>query len=77
MDLIGYRKFGHNELDQPSFTNPLMYKQVAKMTPVARLYEKFLIDNEIMKADDIEKKKLEIREDMEVAYKLSKQLSYE
>lgn len=39
IDLIGYRKMGHNELDQPSFTQPLMYKQVAKMTPVARIYE--------------------------------------
>mmetsp|Transcript_10024 Transcript_10024/g.16846 ORF Transcript_10024/g.16846 Transcript_10024/m.16846 type:complete len:287 (+) Transcript_10024:981-1841(+) len=44
IDLIGYRKFGHNELDQPSFTQPLMYKQIAKMTPVVNIYEKQLID---------------------------------
>lgn len=44
IDLIGYRKFGHNELDQPMFTNPIMYTRVAQMTPVARIYEKFLID---------------------------------
>ena len=34
---------GHNELDQPSFTQPLMYKVVDKMTPVARKYEAQLI----------------------------------
>jgi len=44
VDLIGYRKMGHNELDQPSFTQPLMYKQVAKMTPVARIYEAELLE---------------------------------
>jgi 2-oxoglutarate dehydrogenase E1 component len=43
IDLIGYRKYGHNELDQPSFTQPMMYKQVAKMEPVARKYEKELL----------------------------------
>jgi 2-oxoglutarate dehydrogenase E1 component len=43
IDLIGYRKFGHNELDQPSFTQPLMYKVVNKMKPVRDIYREQLI----------------------------------
>jgi 2-oxoglutarate dehydrogenase complex dehydrogenase (E1) component-like enzyme len=34
---------GHNELDQPAFTQPLMYKIVAQMKPVAEKYEEQLI----------------------------------
>lgn len=38
IDLIGYRKFGHNELDQPAFTQPMMYKIIQKHKPVRDLY---------------------------------------
>ncbi len=40
IDLIGYRKMGHNELDQPAFTNPLMYKIVSGMENVKDKYRK-------------------------------------
>ena len=44
IDLVGYRKFGHNELDQPMFTQPKMYKKIASLKPVSELYKAKLIN---------------------------------
>lgn len=48
IDIIGYRKFGHNELDQPSFTQPLMYQQVNKMRNVLEIFEEKLISQGVL-----------------------------
>lgn len=65
IDLIGYRKFGHNELDQPSFTQPLMYKVVNQMKPVRDLYRSQLIEQGIPEESlaNIEKSARDIMED--------------
>jgi len=77
IDLIGYRKFGHNELDQPSFTQPLMYKQVAKMQPVAREYEAQLISEGVVTNEEIKGMKAKIAAELESAYTKSKTLEFE
>ncbi len=43
IDVIGYRKHGHNELDQPMFTQPLMYNKIAKKDNVLKIYEDRLV----------------------------------
>lgn len=39
IDLIGYRKMGHNELDNPFFTQPMMYAIVKNMKPTRDTYK--------------------------------------
>ena len=44
VDLICFRKHGHNELDDPTFTNPVMYKKVQARVSVPNKYEKEVLD---------------------------------
>lgn len=72
IDLIGYRRHGHNELDQPSFTQPLMYKQVAQMKPVASIYEAQLISEGVLTQEKSDELKGRVRKELERAYEASK-----
>jgi len=51
IDLIGYRRFGHNELDQPMFTQPIMYKLIKKMENIYKKYTKKLIAEGVITTD--------------------------
>eukprot|EP00920_Eleutheroschizon_duboscqi_P034313 GHVT01082480.1.p1 GENE.GHVT01082480.1~~GHVT01082480.1.p1 ORF type:complete len:1008 (-),score=159.05 GHVT01082480.1:884-3907(-) len=53
IDLIGYRRLGHNELDMPKFTQPLMYNLVANHPPVLDVYSKRLIDSGVVTTEDV------------------------
>ena len=54
IDLIGYRRYGHNEGDEPSFTQPLLYAKVAAHPTVRRLWADQLIARGKVTADAAE-----------------------
>ena len=44
IDLLGYRKYGHNEGDEPRFTQPILYKTIAKHPNPREIYKQQLLD---------------------------------
>jgi len=53
IDLLGYRKYGHNEGDEPKFTQPLLYKAIAKHQNPRDIYAQKLIDQGIITKDHV------------------------
>ena len=53
VDLVGYRKYGHNEIDEPMFTQPIMYSIIKKHINVLDIYSKQLIDEGIVTKEEV------------------------
>jgi 2-oxoglutarate dehydrogenase E1 component len=53
IDLFGYRRHGHNEGDEPGFTQPLLYEQISSHPSVREIYEKNLTKNKIITGDEV------------------------
>ncbi|MBA3816282.1 MAG: 2-oxoglutarate dehydrogenase E1 component [Parachlamydiaceae bacterium] len=49
IELNCYRKYGHNEGDEPAFTQPLEYQQIRKKRPVRELYRDYLVQQGVLK----------------------------
>lgn len=55
VDLVCYRRFGHNEIDEPSFTQPKMYKVIRSHPSTLEIYQKKLLETGELTQDDIDK----------------------
>ena len=54
IDIVCFRKLGHNEQDTPALTQPLMYKKIAQHPGTRALYAEKLVAQGVMTADDVE-----------------------
>lgn len=65
IDMFCYRRFGHNEGDEPSFTQPLMYKAIRAHKTTVQLYGEKLIAEGLVTQDDIDRMKADWRQKLE------------
>jgi 2-oxoglutarate dehydrogenase E1 component len=68
IDLVCYRRYGHNEGDEPYFTQPGMYDRIRQRPSVHQLYADQLISEGIARQDDIDKMAAEINSQLDQAY---------
>ena len=54
VDLIGYRRFGHNETDEPAYTQPLMYQLIRKHPTAREIFAKRLIEEGLVTQEDVD-----------------------
>ncbi len=55
VDMFCYRRSGHNEADEPSFTQPLMYQAIKKHPTTVKIYQKKLLKENTINSDQIQK----------------------
>ena len=65
IDLLGYRKYGHNEGDEPKFTQPLLYKAIAKHKNPRDIYAAKLIAEGIIDTSYVSKLEKEYKDALE------------
>ena len=68
IDMFCYRRFGHNEADEPSFTQPIMYKTIAKHPSTREVYGKKLIDEGSASSEEVDQIRAEFRAKLEQAF---------
>jgi 2-oxoglutarate dehydrogenase E1 component len=73
IDLLGYRKYGHNEGDEPRFTQPLLYKAIAKHPNPREIYVKKLTEKGDLDAEIAKELEREFKDMLQEKLNMAKQ----
>ena len=73
IDMFCYRRFGHNEADEPSFTQPIMYRTIARQPTTRQVYADKLIGERMLTADEVDRMAAEVREKLQQAFEAAAQ----
>ncbi len=72
IDIVCYRRFGHNEGDEPSFTQPIMYKKIRSHPSTLSIYGKKLSAEGLTSNEKLENNKIEFKKYLEREFQSSK-----
>lgn len=67
IDLVGYRRYGHNEMDEPSITNPTLYHNIRKHDSVEVIYGNKLVDEGILTKEQMSEMIDSVQKEMRTA----------
>lgn len=65
--LVGYRKYGHNEGDEPAYTQPLEYQQIRSKKTIREIYKEHLIKQDVLSMDKAKTIEAEFRQTLQSA----------
>ncbi len=74
IDILCYRKYGHNEGDEPRFTQPLLYKEIAKHPNTREIYTRELLDRQLFDSQELNKIQADFENLLEEEYQKSKEI---
>ena len=69
IDVIGYRRYGHNETDEPAYTQPAIAAKIKAHPPVSEIYAEKLIEDGTVEREEVERLHSERHEEMSAALK--------
>jgi 2-oxoglutarate dehydrogenase E1 component len=69
IDVIGYRRYGHNETDEPAYTQPLIAAKIKAHPPVSEIYAEKLIEEGVIAREDIDAAAKQRHDEMSAALK--------
>ena len=68
LDLFCYRRFGHNEGDEPGFTQPIMYRTIRQHPTTLEIYAKKLVEAGVLSQEDVDTRRAEWRAHLDAEF---------
>ena len=68
IDLVGYRRYGHNEMDEPRSTQPQLYKEIDEHPTVTKIYADKLTEDGLINEEDYDGIKDKVQENLQEIY---------